>query len=87
MHAVRLDTVKSWSAGRNPVPSGAWTELRAREALIVDRAEAIREVWEDAGEIRDLDAQAHGDPVRMMALADFALSTDVQPPLNIRVTD
>lgn len=24
---VRLDTVKSWSAGRNPVPEGVWTML------------------------------------------------------------
>lgn len=27
--AVRPDTVKSWSAGRNPVPAGVWTQLRA----------------------------------------------------------
>lgn len=25
---VRLDTVKSWSAGRNRVPDGAWSQLR-----------------------------------------------------------
>lgn len=27
--SVRLDTVKSWSAGRNRVPGGVWTQLRA----------------------------------------------------------
>jgi hypothetical protein len=31
---VRLDTIKSWSAGRNPIPSGAWTELIALAELI-----------------------------------------------------
>lgn len=25
---VSIDTVKSWSAGRNPVPEGVWAELR-----------------------------------------------------------
>lgn len=24
---VRLDTVKSWSSGRNPVPDGVWQQL------------------------------------------------------------
>lgn len=38
LHSVRLDTVKSWSAGRNPVPPGAWADLRAYEAAIVDRS-------------------------------------------------
>src|SRR5690606_5886364 len=56
LHGVRLDTVKSWSAGRNPIPEGAWAELREYEAQIIDRSEAIREAWEDAGEVRDLEA-------------------------------
>lgn len=28
-HAVSVHTVKSWSAGRRPVPDGVWDELRA----------------------------------------------------------
>lgn len=34
---VRLDTVKSWSAGRNPTPPGALTEL-ARLVIAIERA-------------------------------------------------
>ncbi len=83
LHSVGLDTVKSWSAGRNPVPAKAWSDLRSREATIVDRSEAIREAWEDAGEIRDLDADTHGDPLALMAVADFLLSTDADPPVSV----
>src|SRR5208337_5666858 len=36
-HRVRLDTVKSWSAGRNRAPDGASAELRSLIAL-QDRA-------------------------------------------------
>jgi len=84
LHNVRLDTVKSWSAGRNPVPEGAWSELRAYEAAIVDRSEAIREAWEDAGEIRDIEATV-ADHAGMMALADFFLTTEEMPPLTVRL--
>jgi hypothetical protein len=84
LHDVRLDTVKSWSAGRNPVPEGAWADLRAYEAQIVDRSEAIREAWEDAGEVRDIDASV-ADNRGMMALADFFLTTDEAPPLSMRI--
>lgn len=78
VHGVRLDTVKSWSAGRNRVPDGAWDELRAYEAQIVGRAETIREVWEDAGKVREIDA-TWKDDCGMMALADFVLNAPVKP--------
>lgn len=75
LHGVRLDTVKSWSAGRNRVPQGAWDELRARELEIVDRSEAIREVWEAQGlpqlEVDDSEA----DDLTLMATADFVLNS------------
>lgn len=74
--------MKSWSAGRNPVPDGAWADLRAREAQIVDRSEAIREAWEDAGETRDIDARA-ADSAGLMALADFVLTTHEHPPVRV----
>lgn len=85
LHSVRIDTVKSWSSGRNPVPQGAWADLRAYEAAIVDRSEAIREAWEDAGEVREIDADAHGDPRALMALADFFLTTDETPPVSVNL--
>lgn len=83
LHASRLDTVKNWAIGRRTVPAGAWADLRAYEGKIVDRSEAIREAWEDAGEIRELELQTHGDPIALMAAADFLLSTNVEPPVAI----
>src|SRR3546814_9413820 len=47
LHGIRVDTVKNWSVGRRTVTAGAWDELRAYEAQIVDRAEAMRELWEE----------------------------------------
>lgn len=85
LHGVRLDTVKSWSAGRNPVPDGAWDDLRSREAAIIDRAEAIRECWEDAGEHRTVNVETHGDPIALMSAADFLLGSTEQPAIRIIV--
>lgn len=34
LHNVRLDTVKSWCAGRREVPDGAWDDLAELEAAI-----------------------------------------------------
>lgn len=78
LHGVRLDTVKSWSAGRNRVPQGAWADLRGYEAKIVDRSEAAREAWEDSGETRQIEAR-WADDTGLMALADFVLTSDVIP--------
>lgn len=86
LHKVRLDTVKSWSAGRNGVPTGVWTDLRRYEAAIVDRSEAIREAWEDAGEARDIDARVE-DARGLMGLADFMLTTDAAPPVTITLVE
>lgn len=72
LHGVRLDTVKSWSAGRNRVPDGAWADLRQREAAIIERAETIRDLWEDAGEPREIDA-TWADDLGLFGLADFVL--------------
>lgn len=83
LHKVGLQSVKNWSVGRSSPPAGIWAELRAYEAAIVDRSETIREAWEDAGEIRDLELQTHGDPIAMMAIADFLLSTNEDPPVTI----
>lgn len=76
LHNVRLDTVKSWSSGRNRVPQGAWDDLRELEAQIVDRSEGIREAWQAQGsppiEIDDSEA----DDLALMAAADLVLSSD-----------
>lgn len=76
LHGVRLDTVKSWSSGRNPAPHGVWDDLRAHETRIVDGSEVMREGWEEAGsppiEINDAEA----DDLALMAAADFVLSCE-----------
>lgn len=44
-HGVRLDTVKSWSSGRNRAPAGAIEELRALYARIERAAtEALAQI-------------------------------------------
>lgn len=72
LHGVRIDTVKSWSSGRNPVPPGAWSDLRGYEDQIIERSETIREIWEDNGEPGELVAR-WADEKGLMALADFIL--------------
>jgi len=85
LHGVRLDTVKSWCAGRNRVPAGAWDDLRACESQIIDGSEELRERREAAGspplEIDDSEAGGAG----LMALADFVLGCDA--PVQIGQTD
>ena len=84
LHGVRLDTVKSWCAGRNRVPDGAWDDLRSHEGQIIDLSEDMRATWEAAGspplEIDDSEAGAVG----LMAMADFVLGCDA--PLQIGQT-
>jgi hypothetical protein len=75
LHDVRLDTVKSWSAGRNPAPQGAWDDLRDCEAEIVDRSEAIREA-RDSIESTSIEIDtSDADDLTLMAAADFVLNT------------
>ena len=50
-HAVRLDTVKSWSAGRNRAPPGALAELRELyRAIERTAASALVEIGGIAGD-------------------------------------
>lgn len=75
LHGVRIDTVKSWSAGRNPVPQGAWDQLRSCEARIAERADAMLEAWE-ANDCPPIEIDAsEADAVSLMAAADFVLSS------------
>lgn len=87
LHNSRLDTVKNWAVGRRTVPEGVWADLRAYEAQIVDRSEAIREAWEDAGEVRDIEVQTHGDQQALMAAADFLLSIQDDIAVNVTIVD
>lgn len=68
-----INTIKSWSSGRNPVPKGIWDELRQYEAKIIDRSETIREIWEDAGEPETI-APQYENEIALIAMADFILS-------------
>lgn len=78
LHEVRIDTVKSWSAGRNGVPPGAWEELRELESQIVDASEELREQWEAQGSPPiDLDDSEAGH-LPLMAAADLVLTTNAE---------
>ncbi len=59
--AARLDTVKSWSAGRNPVAPGVWPELHRLAVRQRSAAEAIVAAWRDAGEPDRIDAALPSD--------------------------
>lgn len=83
LHGVRLDTVKSWSAGRNPVPHGAWDDLRECEARIVDASEELREQWEAGGEPPVEIDDSEADGAALIAAADFVLGT--QPGTSVEV--
>jgi len=78
LHNVSINTVKSWSAGRNGVPQGIWDELRGYESQIIDGAEELRERWQDAGSppVEINDAESEG--VSLMALADFVLASECE---------
>lgn len=52
-HRVRLDTVKSWSAGRNRAPNGALAELRN---LIAWQDRAARQTLDQIGALAPTDA-------------------------------
>lgn len=84
LHGVRLDTVKSWSAGRNPVPNGIWDELRhlnMMQDVAVDAALDEIDKHPDAEGIdlltnTDRAAEWPGEGVHMAVLARVALETD-----------
>jgi len=52
---VRLDTVKSWSAGRNRVPDGVWTHLHALAERQEEAAQAIMDAWEESGRAGEIE--------------------------------
>lgn len=82
-HKVRLDTVKSWSAGRRPAPDGAIDELRALYEKIERAADNLIEIADDIEpdvefEIGyaadDHEAQSLGWPCAGAQLASIALA-------------
>ena len=46
---VSRDSVRSWSVGRNPVPSGVWSELHALASRQMAAARSAVEQWETQG--------------------------------------
>ena len=65
---VRLDTVKSWSSGRNPAPGGVLAEL-ARLALQIE--DAARQRLEEAG-------RQVGEPEAEAGVALHLVRTDAE---------
>lgn len=76
LHGVRPDTVKSWSAGRNPVPEGAWNDLRGYEGQLAERSDVMLEAWE-ANDCPPIEIDAsEANRLTLMAAADFVLTAD-----------
>lgn len=82
-----VQSVKDWSRGKSNPKPGVWSDLRAYESQIVDRSETIRESWQAAGEVRAIDATPHDSGRNLMALADFVLTVDDQPPIKFNLVD
>ena len=90
LHQVRLDTVKSWCAGRNRAPAGVIAELRTLYAQqTAAAAEALQMFTEhpEAGQIElgyavdDAEAQSMGWPcasAQWASLGMIAAGTDRQ---------
>lgn len=73
LHGVRLDTVKSWSAGRRAVPPGAWDDLRAYAARLQKRVDAITA----ARKLPHL-----SDPLTVTAAAEVVLRAPAGTPVE-----
>ena len=78
---VSVNTVKSWSAGRNPVAPGAWDELFELSDRQEHAAQNMMDEWEEAGQPSDVElglasdnheAQSLGWPSVGAQLAVFA---------------
>jgi hypothetical protein len=76
LHGVRPDTVKSWSAGRNPVPERIYDELREYAAQIAERSDAMMDLWHRE-KPDEVELTVAHEPIAMMAAADFALRLPV----------
>ncbi|MDA8230132.1 MAG: hypothetical protein M0006_02215 [Magnetospirillum sp.] len=68
-HGVRLDTVKSWSAGRHPVPAGAIVELRGLVRAIDRAAAETLALVAEQRERGDADKPGSEPPVVYLGLA------------------
>jgi hypothetical protein len=58
---VRLDTVKSWGAGRNRAPDGVWEQLHALADRQDEMAEQIFVAWREAGEPDEIEAASSAE--------------------------
>lgn len=82
--SVRLDTVKSWSAGRNSVPDGVWDQMRELYSMQIEAAEhAIGLIDESGADFVSPNTDGPrkkdwpSDGAHMAALAHVALSVDL----------
>jgi hypothetical protein len=85
LHKVRIDTVKSWSAGRNSVPAGAWDDLRGLESEIVATSEALREAWNRLQAPVEINVGEAGRRT-FIAAADFVLGLPIGTPIHFGKT-
>ena len=90
---VRLDTVKSWSAGRNPIPEGAMLSLHDLADRQEETALELVELWEEGGQPEEIEiglstddheAQSLGWPCAGAHLAAIRRIWEVLPP-DVRV--
>ena len=98
LHKVRLDTVKSWCAGRNPAPAGVFAELRALYARQKQAADEALKAIAGLPEVNkvelgyavdDAEAQNMGWPcasAQWASLGMIAAGTDRQITLAPRGT-
>jgi hypothetical protein len=68
-HGVRLDTVKSWSAGRNPVPAGVTLNLRTLYTQIERGARrALGEIARHRADVIEIGLAADDHEARSLGL-------------------
>lgn len=72
LHGVRLDTVKSWSSGRNPVPDRIFDELRAYSDQVVERSDSMLALWHRERP-DEVELNVVAEPAAILAAADFVL--------------
>jgi len=74
LHAVRVDTVRSWASGRRPVPEGAWSELRQLEADVAARIVTFSAQWDASGRPDVFNDAGEVDALDLMAAAALVLN-------------
>lgn len=66
--SVRPDTVKSWSAGRNPVPSGVMDQMHNLLAKQEQAASEIIDLWNEQGRAQQIEVGYASDNYEAQSL-------------------